>query len=38
MGLGRQSVSNLLYRTLKEIKEIWAPAEFFWLLAAFVVQ
>lgn len=32
MGLGRQSVSNLLYRTLKEIKEIWAPAEFFWLL------
>lgn len=32
MGLGRQSVSNLLYRTLKEIKEIWAPAEFFWVL------
>lgn len=28
MGLGRQSVSNLLYRTLKEIKEIWAPAAF----------
>jgi RNA polymerase sigma factor (sigma-70 family) len=26
MGLGRQSVSNLLYRTLKEIKEIWTPA------------
>jgi RNA polymerase sigma factor (sigma-70 family) len=32
MGLGKQSVANLLYRTLKEIKEIWAPAEFFWLL------
>jgi RNA polymerase sigma-70 factor (ECF subfamily) len=32
MGLGRQSVSNLLYRTLKEIKEIWVPAEFFWAL------
>ncbi|WP_439583265.1 RNA polymerase sigma factor [Dyadobacter bucti] len=32
MGLGRQSVSNLLYRTLKEIKEIWHPAEFFWAL------
>ena len=32
MGLGRQSVSNLLYRTLKEIKEIWTPAEFFWVL------
>jgi RNA polymerase sigma factor (sigma-70 family) len=31
MGLGRQSVSNLLYRTLKEIKEIWVPAEFFWV-------
>ncbi|KAA0994201.1 sigma-70 family RNA polymerase sigma factor [Dyadobacter sp. UC 10] len=33
MGLGRQSVANLLYRTLKEIKEIWTPAEFFWLFA-----
>jgi RNA polymerase sigma factor (sigma-70 family) len=32
MGLGRQSVSNLLYRTLKEIKEIWMPAEFLWAL------
>ncbi|CAG5069170.1 hypothetical protein DYBT9623_01906 [Dyadobacter sp. CECT 9623] len=32
MGLGRQSVANLLYRTLKEIKEIWTPAEFFWLV------
>ncbi|MEO6283833.1 MAG: sigma-70 family RNA polymerase sigma factor [Dyadobacter sp.] len=32
MGLGRQSVSNLLYRTLKEIKDIWVPAEFFWAL------
>lgn len=30
MGLGRQSVSNLLYRTLKEIKGIWIPVEFFW--------
>ncbi|MCF0069961.1 sigma-70 family RNA polymerase sigma factor [Dyadobacter sp. CY261] len=36
MGLGRQSVSNLLYRTLKEIKEIWAPAEFFWVLLVFL--
>lgn len=34
MGLGRQSVSNLLYRTLKEIKEIWVPTEFFWVLLA----
>jgi RNA polymerase sigma factor (sigma-70 family) len=32
MGLGRQSVSNLLYRTLKEIKEVWHPAEFCWAL------
>lgn len=32
MNLGRQSVSNLLYRTIKEIKEIWMPAEFFWAL------
>jgi RNA polymerase sigma factor (sigma-70 family) len=28
MGLGRQSVSNLLSRTLKDIKEIWVPVEF----------
>lgn len=34
MGLSRQSVSNLLYRTLKEMKEIWAPAELFWLSIA----
>jgi RNA polymerase sigma factor (sigma-70 family) len=34
MGLGRQSVSNLLYRTLKDIKEIWVPAEYFWALIA----
>ncbi|MCF0041031.1 RNA polymerase sigma factor [Dyadobacter fanqingshengii] len=32
MGLGRQSVSNLLHRTLKEIRQIWAPAEFLWAL------
>ncbi len=32
MGLGKQSVANLLYRTIKEIKGIWTPAEFFWLL------
>ncbi|MCF0050836.1 sigma-70 family RNA polymerase sigma factor [Dyadobacter chenwenxiniae] len=32
MGLGRQSVSNLLHRTLKEIRQIWAPAEFMWAL------
>lgn len=32
MNLGRQSVANLLYRTIKEIKEIWVPAEFFWAL------
>lgn len=30
MSLGRQSVANLLYRTIKEIKDIWVPAEFFW--------
>ncbi|MCF0055606.1 RNA polymerase sigma factor [Dyadobacter sp. CY356] len=30
MSLGRQSVANLLYRTIKEIKNIWMPAEFFW--------
>lgn len=37
MSLGRQSVANLLYRTIKEIKDIWMPAEFFWglLLLAF---
>ncbi|MBE9462934.1 RNA polymerase sigma factor [Dyadobacter subterraneus] len=37
MSLGRQSVANLLYRTIKEIKDIWMPAEFFWglLLIAF---
>jgi RNA polymerase sigma-70 factor (ECF subfamily) len=37
MSLGRQSVANLLYRTIKEIKDIWIPAEFFWglLLVAF---
>jgi RNA polymerase sigma factor (sigma-70 family) len=34
MGLGRQSVSNLLYRTLKDIKEIWVPAEYLWALIA----
>lgn len=34
MSLGRQSVANLLYRTIKEIKEIWMPAEFFWALIA----
>lgn len=27
MGLGKQSVANLLYRTIKEIKDIWIPAE-----------
>lgn len=32
MGLGKQSVANLLYRTIREIKGIWVPAEFFWLL------
>lgn len=37
MSLGRQSVANLLYRTIKEIKDIWMPAEFFWglILIAF---
>ena len=37
MSLGRQSVANLLYRTIKEIKDIWMHAEFFWglLLLAF---
>jgi RNA polymerase sigma factor (sigma-70 family) len=32
MSLGRQSVANLLYRTIKEIKDLWMPAEFFWAL------
>jgi RNA polymerase sigma factor (sigma-70 family) len=36
MNLGRQSVANLLYRTIKEIKEIWMPAEFFWGLILLV--
>jgi RNA polymerase sigma factor (sigma-70 family) len=36
MNLGRQSVANLLYRTIKEIKEIWMPAEFFWALILIV--
>ncbi|MCE6989930.1 RNA polymerase sigma factor [Dyadobacter sp. CY323] len=33
MGLGRQSVSNLLSRTLKDIKEIWVPVEFVLVLS-----
>ncbi|MCF2446453.1 sigma-70 family RNA polymerase sigma factor [Dyadobacter sp. CY345] len=37
MNLGRQSVSNLLYRTIKEIKEIWMPAEFFWVLLSILL-
>lgn len=36
MNLGRQSVANLLYRTIKEIKEIWMPAEFSWALILIV--
>lgn len=36
MNLGRQSVANLLYRTIKEMKEIWMPAEFFWALILIV--
>jgi len=36
MSLGRQSVANLLYRTIKEIKDIWMPAEFFWALMLIV--
>ena len=32
MGLGKQSVANLLYKTLKEIRQIWTPAEFSWAL------
>jgi len=35
MNLGRQSVSNLLYRTLKEMKEIWTPVELLWVLVGF---
>lgn len=35
MNLGRQSVSNLLYRTLKEMKEIWTPVELMWVLVSF---
>ena len=38
MNLGRQSVANLLYRTIKEIKEIWTPAEFFWGLILLVLS
>jgi RNA polymerase sigma factor (sigma-70 family) len=32
MGLGKQSVANLLYRTIKEIKGTWIPVELLWLL------
>ncbi|MCE7064709.1 RNA polymerase sigma factor [Dyadobacter sp. CY326] len=35
MGLGRQSVANLLHRTLKDIRQIWTPAEFMWALLLF---
>jgi RNA polymerase sigma factor (sigma-70 family) len=35
MSVGRQSVANLLYRTIKEIKNLWVPAEFFWVLILF---
>lgn len=31
MSLTRPSVANLLYRTLKEMKENWIPSEFFWI-------
>ena len=37
MNLGRQSVSNLLYRTLKEMKEIWTPIELLWVLVGFYI-
>lgn len=37
MGLGRQSVSNLLYRTIKEIKELWLAAEFSWIFFAYII-
>ena len=37
MNLGRQSVSNLLYRTLKEMKEIWIPVELLWVLVGFYI-
>ena len=37
MNLGRQSVSNLLYRTLKEMKEIWTPVELLWVLVGFYI-
>lgn len=38
MNLGRQSVANLLYRTIKEIKEVWVPADFFWTLLLIVLH
>ena len=37
MGLGRQSVSNLLYRTLKEIREVWIPVEFLWPIVLLLI-
>ena len=37
MNLGRQSVSNLLYRTLKEMKEIWTPIELLWVLVGLYI-
>ncbi|WP_254560911.1 RNA polymerase sigma factor [Dyadobacter diqingensis] len=36
MGLGRQSTANLLYRTLKEIKENWGIVGFILLEALFL--
>ncbi|QRR04061.1 sigma-70 family RNA polymerase sigma factor [Dyadobacter sandarakinus] len=38
MALGKQSVSNLLYRTLKEIRDVWAPAEFCWTMLLCFMQ
>ncbi|MFC5410490.1 RNA polymerase sigma factor [Larkinella bovis] len=35
MGLGYQSVSNLLYRTLKELKEAWVSTGFLLFLLSF---
>lgn len=32
MGLGRQSIANLIYRALKEIKECWLTVEYMILL------
>ena len=38
MGLGKRSVANLLYRTIREIKETWIPVELCLILFLSVCQ